>query len=764
MNATTTRKDSMLSLEEWASGLLTELSVDGNDEDIAKLKALRWLLSPPDQPNERPRVSTWFHAEEAQQQVHEEVQDVGETNFESEPRVGVQPASRDVCEPDVKITGQVFEEPLAPQHRSSRGRAGADDGTSTEGGGSVRLLPSARGHRATQLARSATSVLLHQVLDSHWLRVLGLLHLHWPWACQLEALALLVEIEPRRKAPAPELAARLQAALGLYFHWLRLKSQKRETSSDSANPSANDRWQSMRGLQLMKQLIVHISSQWTHPFSLLVHHVLNFSFEMSARKEHPKDAQPPVQAGGPAGRSPLGTPLRSPMSASLLSVAPLITGKLNKHGHFLPYNPAHDVEEDVEGEGGVRGNDNDEIGEDGIHGGRRRDEGGPASGLGARRKKRARAAQGGPEEGGGGEGGALRKHGGAAPVPSSQDTQPPGPAHDSQHCRDSSSRHRSQAPVASQPHSATEGILHELADTVRQALERGQDEVSTRGPADCRGAWSRPPVAVITDALIERLATPHEAALQMWQYEEVLPRKVVNARHCFLAACFDSNPLLLHLVEMVLEEGPSEAALGCAELVRVLLADAIGCWHTIVRAKQPLHRSPAPQVYTEDAARRSHAARLVRMISWPGWLPYPLAACPAIIPLLERGDLPDILFLVWRCMHHAITDGGLWDEVHASHGHEGDTVAQNSTQSPSLQQPSRRPGQGQHIGEEGGGVPRVEEVFCKADDLEKRSTTAYKEWEGHLFAILRRNIAHIGPYTAHIFLQIGGNSAKPSMV
>ena len=68
--------------------------------------------------------------------------------------------------------------------------------------------------------------------------------------------------------------------------------------------------------------------------------------------------------------------------------------------------------------------------------------------------------------------------------------------------------------------------------------------------------------------------------------------------------------------------------------------------------------------------------RLINIVADAGWLPQPLASTIEIVELIDGADIADLLLLVWRCMHHAMTFGAkswsMSDHVIPQNGGSGD--------------------------------------------------------------------------------------------
>ncbi|KAG0556564.1 hypothetical protein KC19_11G062900 [Ceratodon purpureus] len=256
--------------------------------------------------------------------------------------------------------------------------------------------------------------------------------------------------------------------------------------------------------------------------------------------------------------------------------------------------------------------------------------------------------------------------------------------------------------------------IMELSDLLRRTMSSAVSQ-ATEEP----DLWSSHPAYILASQMKDRLGTPHELAMTVEQYEEVLPKQVSTPRHIFLAECFGDNPLLFEMLELVVKYRKNDELLGCVEYIRVLLVDSISRWHSAYRTRRNPDLPP-PRVFKEERLDRMQIIRLINLVADAGWLPQPLASTIEIIEAIDGADVADLLLLVWRCMHHAMAHGNKsWDE----------------STDPVLPQ---------------NGVPAEKAQIQGAEGGSARDGT-YTEWEGHLFAILRQNIAHIGAHFAQVY-------------
>uniref|UniRef100_A0A7I4BIE9 Uncharacterized protein n=1 Tax=Physcomitrium patens TaxID=3218 RepID=A0A7I4BIE9_PHYPA len=258
-----------------------------------------------------------------------------------------------------------------------------------------------------------------------------------------------------------------------------------------------------------------------------------------------------------------------------------------------------------------------------------------------------------------------------------------------------------------------DGTMLELSDllgrTVASAVLQAAEE-----PDD----WSPHPAYILASQMKDRLETPHELATTMEQYEEVLPKQVSTPRHIFLIECFGHNLLLFEMLELIVKYRQSEEVLNFVlEFIRALLADSISRWHSAFRTRRD-PGFPPPRVFKEERLDRMQVIRLIILVADAGWLPQPLASTIEIIEIIDAADVADLLLLVWRCMHHARASNSNWGGVL-------DSVPQSVASAEKAQMQ----------GLEGGSA----------------GSEAYTDWEGHLFAILRQNIAQIGAHFAQVY-------------
>lgn len=191
----------------------------------------------------------------------------------------------------------------------------------------------------------------------------------------------------------------------------------------------------------------------------------------------------------------------------------------------------------------------------------------------------------------------------------------------------------------------------ELGDILRRAV--GSAVLRAAEDSD---VWSPHPAFILASQMIDRLGTPHELAMTMEQYEEVLPKQVATPRHIFLTECFGRNPLLFEMLELVVKYKNSDEVVRCVEFIRVLLVDSISRWHSAYRTRRA-PGLPPPRVLREEKLDRMQVIRLINLVADAGWLPQPLASTIEIIEIIDGADVADLLLLVWRCMHHAMTFG-----------------------------------------------------------------------------------------------------------
>lgn len=209
------------------------------------------------------------------------------------------------------------------------------------------------------------------------------------------------------------------------------------------------------------------------------------------------------------------------------------------------------------------------------------------------------------------------------------------------------------------------------------------------------------PAIVITKLLVDHLQTPHEVPMTREQYEEVLPKYVSASRHIFLINCFNKNPFLFEMLEIIVREGGENEVQQCMEFLRALLSDGISYWHSSNRVHK--HHTSASLQVMHDKPDRVQACRLIQMISMAGLLPQPLASSSEIVSLLDAEDMADLLTLVWHLMHH-------------------------NQQKFSKPKSAVQEGVNNHSEESG----------------EK------KDWEDQHFAILQKNVAQIGSYFSQV--------------
>lgn len=193
--------------------------------------------------------------------------------------------------------------------------------------------------------------------------------------------------------------------------------------------------------------------------------------------------------------------------------------------------------------------------------------------------------------------------------------------------------------------------IMELGDLLRRTVTSAVSQA-----AEDPELWSPHPAYILASQMKDRLETPHELAMTMEQYEEVLPKQVSTPRHIFLTECFGHNPLLFEMLELVVKYRQSDEVLGCVEFIRVLLVDSISRWHSAYRTRRD-PGLPPPRVFKEERLDRMQVIRLINLVADAGWLPQPLASTIEIIEIIDGADVADLLLLVWRCMHHAMAFG-----------------------------------------------------------------------------------------------------------
>jgi len=193
--------------------------------------------------------------------------------------------------------------------------------------------------------------------------------------------------------------------------------------------------------------------------------------------------------------------------------------------------------------------------------------------------------------------------------------------------------------------------IMELGDLLRRTVS-----IAVQQAAEDPEVWSPHPAYILASQMKDRVGTPHELAMTMEQYEEVLPKQVSTPRHIFLTECFGHNSLLFEMLELVVKYRRSDEVLGCVEFIRVLLVDSISRWHSAYRTRRD-PGLPPPRVFKEERLDRMQVIRLINLVADAGWLPQPLASTIEIIEVIDGADVADLLLLVWRCMHHAMAFG-----------------------------------------------------------------------------------------------------------
>eukprot|EP00850_Spirogloea_muscicola_P006155 SM000029S10450 [mRNA] locus=s29:212610:217369:+ [translate_table: standard] len=524
-------------------------------------------------------------------------------------------------------------------------------------------------------------------LQTAWPALLALLRRPGCHALHMEVLELVAALDDAAPPRLQAAAARLQATLGLLFSCL-------PAAADEV-PAAS--WPAARACERLRRLAVRLAAGGgSHTLTMLVGHALDRSFELAAAGSNPEQAPMAVQ--------PHGRPALAAAGAAVPGAATLC----GAHGH-------------LEADGNLAL----------PHGGGLAlpPQGTAVVGLLGENRKRRRLS---PLL-------SAPLAGGRSLSPSTTEAADDGLR---SHCRT-----RAQNDAAVDKLAATnDGAFVELTSVVRAALHLASKAVAERRIGLGGGAavpeWHLPPVGVLCSQLAARMDLPHEPPMTMEEYEQVLPRKVTSARHNILAAACRQNPFLFQLLALAAEQGPSPELLRCAELLRVLLADAISSWHSLRRSSEA--RTAQGQRLTVEERR---AEELLRLVGRAGWLPRPLASCAELVALVDSADVPDLLMLAWRCMHHAMAFGPhSWGSRHRSPGFSSaiQQLAPTNGGQVELLAPSLPAAPG----------PGSEEPAAAAAatlGLEAEEDLTFTEWEGHLFAILRRNIAHIGAHFAQIF-------------
>eukprot|EP00850_Spirogloea_muscicola_P004548 SM000019S05092 [mRNA] locus=s19:951065:955793:+ [translate_table: standard] len=589
--------------------------------------------------------------------------------------------------------------------------------------GDLAVVGSSDRADASRVLKGPMAAALVAELQTAWPALLALLRRPGCHALHMEVLELVAALDDAAPPRLQAAAARLQATLGLLFS--RLPVAPEEVPAASSLPAS-------RACEHLRRLAVRLAAGGgSHTLAMLVGHALDCSFELAAACSHPEQAPMAVQRHG---RPVLAA------SAAAMSGAATLCGA---HGHLeadgnlaLPYG------------GGLA----------------LPPQGTAVVGLLGENCKRRRLSPllSAPLAGGRGL------------LSTTEAADDGSRSHHRMRAQNGAAVNKSAAP--------SDRAFVELTSLVRATLRLATKAAAEGGRGLGGGAtvpeWHLAPVGVLCSQLAARMDLPHEPPMTMEEYEQVLPRKVTSARHNILAAACRHNTFLFQLLALAAEQGPSRELLRCAELLRVLLADAISSWHSHRHSSEartvssPLF-TPAKQwpVSSDcqlltwppamDAQRvalqaqeqrltveEQRAEELLRLVGRAGWLPRPLASCAELVALLDRADVPDLLMLAWRCMHHAMAFGPhSWGSRHRSPSFSSSIQQLAPTDGGYVELlPPPLPA----VARPGSEVPEAAAAAATLG-LEAEEDLTFTEWEGHLFAILRRNIAHIGAHFAQIF-------------
>eukprot|EP00249_Psilotum_nudum_P023254 c28804_g1_i3 orf=33-3395(+) len=264
----------------------------------------------------------------------------------------------------------------------------------------------------------------------------------------------------------------------------------------------------------------------------------------------------------------------------------------------------------------------------------------------------------------------------------------------------------------SRVHSSVSLKAVHLGNLLRRTLHRISMSPNHMSHQDVSPSY---PISILSTLLADRLRTPHEMPMTAEQYEEVLPKNVSSSRHIFLIDCLRGNRFLFEMLQLIVENGCNEV-FQCIEFIEALLADSIAFWHNSHRHRR-LCTLETLRGNNDDTMDRMQVFQLIQMISTAAWLPESLAASSEIISLIDGADMADLLMIVWRCMHYALTVG---PETWKSYG---ESVC--CTEPPKLAQ------DGTFVGE--------------------KKSAVFTEWERQYFEILRRNVAQVGAHFAQVY-------------
>lgn len=437
-------------------------------------------------------------------------------------------------------------------------------------------------------------ILLRKVMDSQWLHLVPLLQRKNAWELHLVVLFILQSLSPGGDSHPQAVVVRLKGLLGIFFQLVDDKTEVGE-SRDKKSCGQMGKWQRVQVLEHLKRVIVQQASSSFASFTVMVSSLLDYSFERSDRKAETSSLcnnDRKIQRRG-VGASGRG----------FFPTSTLVPGRLDQSGSFtLLSAPALK-------ENSALATPKFSLAEEN----RRMKSGGLPSSLGSDRKERL---------------GSVRRR---------EDVIRPA----DEFAKDGGLNNEDLADTT----------IMELGDLLRRTVASAVSQAA----ADPE-VWAPHPADILASQMKDRLGTPHELAMTMEQYEEVLPKQVSTPRHIFLTECLGHNPLLFEMLELVVKYRRSDEVLGCVEFIRVLLVDSISRWHSAYRTRRD-PGLPPPRVFKEERLDRMHAIRLINLVADAGWLPQPLASTVEIIEAIDAADVADLLLLVWRCMHHAMAFG-----------------------------------------------------------------------------------------------------------
>ncbi len=469
--------------------------------------------------------------------------------------------------------------------------------------------------------------LVRKELDFHWLQLLLLLHRKDAWNLQLVVLGLLQLLSPDKGLQPQAITARLKGALGIYFWWLENgddKSSCMKSGASGRHGGLPDKWQQVRVLEQLKHVIVQLAAATSSTFTLMVSSLLDYSFERCA---HNPDFQ---MRKSNLHRRGIGAGGRG-----YLSVANLVSGRLDQHGNFKLVSVPTLAEKKRDGfslsPGFLLTKENHKIKSGGL------------SSLDVYEREKL-----GP-----------RYSKGDLAIPSLPTVI------------DSERRRKDDS---------TERTIHELTRLLQWALQRAVLQFSENPDA-----WPHPANALAT-MMVDRLETPYEMPMTMEQYEEVLPKQVSSSRHIFLTDWFVRNPLLFEMLELVVKQGETHEIMRCVEFVQVLLADNISRWHSAYRTRRDPSVVAPGKASKEETFDRLQVIRLIQLVTDAGWLPQPLASSTEIVELIDGADIADLLLLVWRCMHHAMAFGSKYWVSYSHNVNHGTAGASDDPQVPAAEE------------------------------------------------------------------------------